>query len=395
MGNGRPFFEAVWKKDLARALSLATDGDPDERDHAGMTRLMHAVLLQVPAVAEALLEAGADPNLTRDFGDTALHIAAEKGNLELVGTLTKHGARIVAREDGKTPLHLAAGGGHDEVALALVEHGGDPAALDRSGVSPLLQAARNCSPATVRALLGLVEASERGDRALRALHAAAQRNDGEILETILDAIEPGVEARSALDGALHAAAWSAALQSVKLLLSRGASVEAPGLHRRRPLHTAVSRGGDDAARREIVERMLERGADPEVAVDGYTPLALARSHGLRLCAAALEGDAPVDPTLSRVKCVVIADGDYGISFCPNDPVRPVMLISGHGRDRQGAAYSPQRALETKRDFFRSANAEWFVPFLERYAKGAEVDLAALETAALEATGEALEILHFD
>ena len=43
-------------------------------------------------IAQTFLEKGADPNITNDYGYTALKVAIEKGNHEIVQTLLKKGA---------------------------------------------------------------------------------------------------------------------------------------------------------------------------------------------------------------------------------------------------------------------------------------------------------------
>ena len=98
----------------------------------------------VPAV-RALLEAGADPNVARGDGLTALHIAAGRGNLDIVRLLMGAEARVDAttRLGAYTPLHLASQGGHLAVAEELLDGGADPAArTTTTGVTPLHLAAK-------------------------------------------------------------------------------------------------------------------------------------------------------------------------------------------------------------------------------------------------------------
>lgn len=60
--------------------------------------------------ARLLLEAGVDVNKTRATGETALHIAAQSGNVVMIQMLVDRGAKLDARtNDGLTPLDYAEG----------------------------------------------------------------------------------------------------------------------------------------------------------------------------------------------------------------------------------------------------------------------------------------------
>jgi ankyrin repeat protein len=69
------------------------------------------------ALLATLLERGADPNLTPDWGLTPLMVAALQGNLPAVSALLAHGAdpsRV--NPGGRSALDLAREAGHTEVA---------------------------------------------------------------------------------------------------------------------------------------------------------------------------------------------------------------------------------------------------------------------------------------
>lgn len=74
-----------------------------------------------PSLEVYLLEKGADPNVKNAHGSTALHLAAEKGCLETIKELIKHGAQFEAVDaEGLTPLQRACCGCHDEVVDYIV-----------------------------------------------------------------------------------------------------------------------------------------------------------------------------------------------------------------------------------------------------------------------------------
>ena len=71
-------------------------------------------------------------------GNTALHLAAEKGLVAMAELLVAHGAALDARNapSGWTPLHFAAYEGHTELVRLLVEAGAAPDAEDAHGDTP-------------------------------------------------------------------------------------------------------------------------------------------------------------------------------------------------------------------------------------------------------------------
>ncbi|KAF7667081.1 hypothetical protein LDENG_00078890 [Lucifuga dentata] len=89
-------------------------------DHAGMC--YKVVKLGTPDVAEALLRAGANPNLRDPICSlTVTHDAARDGFLDTVRVLVEHGAEVnLADDHGNLPLHLAAREGHLEVVKLLM-----------------------------------------------------------------------------------------------------------------------------------------------------------------------------------------------------------------------------------------------------------------------------------
>lgn len=86
---------AAQEGDLARAQELVREGTPlNDFDDIGYTPLHHAVENEHFAIAQLLLEAGADINAREGEtnSDTAVALAAESGSLEMVNLLLKHRA---------------------------------------------------------------------------------------------------------------------------------------------------------------------------------------------------------------------------------------------------------------------------------------------------------------
>ena len=123
----------------------------------GWTPLHFAARNGEPAVVQALLAAGADPNARTKDKLTSLHAAARYNeNPLVVEALLAAGADPNARDKYKnTPLHFfAAGNGEPAVVQALLAAGADPNARDKYKNTPLHDAARyNENPLVIEALL--------------------------------------------------------------------------------------------------------------------------------------------------------------------------------------------------------------------------------------------------
>ena len=139
----------------------------------------------------ALLTEGADVNAPQGDGMTALHWAAEAGDVEMVGMLLYAGANLqgVTRLGDYTPLHLASKAGKDRVVARLLEAGADPSAYTTTGdVTPLHFAAASGSGPTVEALLDHgadVDVTE-AVRGQTPLMLAAGRNRVAVVQLLLD-----------------------------------------------------------------------------------------------------------------------------------------------------------------------------------------------------------------
>ena len=127
----------------------------NSRDSAGTTPLMRAALEGNLASMKMLLDAGADPNLSKlHTGATPLLWAAN--DLEKVRLLLVRGAKPDTRtSEGTTPLIAAAMfRGCTPVLRALLDAGADPNAANRDGSTPLVQAA---SIADIKAMRFLID----------------------------------------------------------------------------------------------------------------------------------------------------------------------------------------------------------------------------------------------
>ena len=178
----------------ALAIALLTGATPPTDD-----ALLEAAGRGDAVAVRTLLEGGADVNAAGGDGMTALHIAAQTGNLEIAEFLIEAYADIHAgsRIGGYTALHLAAGGAHASVVRLLLGAGADPAAVtNTSGVSPLHLAAKALGgEGAVRVLIergapvNLLEGSS-GQTPL--MFAASYGRLPAILELLAGGADPGI-----------------------------------------------------------------------------------------------------------------------------------------------------------------------------------------------------------
>lgn len=135
-------------------LSLWAGADPNYRDDDGRSALPVAVELGDPEVVPLLLDAGADPNARTADGEPAAAVAAGNGNAGILAMLLDAGADPNARgESGVAVLVPAAIAGDAEVVRLLLDAGADPNTLAEQDLSVLALAVDRGNTEVVRLLL--------------------------------------------------------------------------------------------------------------------------------------------------------------------------------------------------------------------------------------------------
>lgn len=335
---------------------LTNGARTDVADGGGDSPLHHAARTRDPIVAAMLLDAGADVARANGEGLTPIGVACRAGNEPVVRLLLERGGggdvpgtvpvlvalaeadqdlpdlakRLVrakcavdARDpEGRTALHAAAANDHAGLAHALLAAGATVDACAGDGVTPLIVAARAGANAVIAVL-----ARAKADPALAdaagtdALMAAAEsiEADEATIEALLklgaDRTRRDREGRSAVDRAVAAGRWPvvarldpgyplpSAIAEAELL----PELEAEGKDRATLVTTALRHGRVDVAatlfqlppavpEADRVAITARLGDAPLQALDWWfarvADAGFNASHGDRLLADALAGDAP-------------------------------------------------------------------------------------------------------
>lgn len=163
------FFRAV-RTDNATGVGdlLARGFDPNAHEESGQSALTLAVREGAQKVTDTLLRhPQLDVNALNRHGESALMLAALKGDLTLVRRLVERGAAV--NQSGWNALHYAASGPSPEVAAWLLERGALLEARSPNGTTALMMAAGYGNEQTADLLLTKRASVEsRNDRGLGA-----------------------------------------------------------------------------------------------------------------------------------------------------------------------------------------------------------------------------------
>jgi ankyrin repeat protein len=219
--------------------------------------------------AKWLLEHGADPNLAwAQSGESPLHVAAQRLDVKTVELLVSHGADVNKRRpDGRTAHTLAALHGNDEVAAWLLRHGA------KDELSRIDRFVAACTFGNKAQAGSLLKEHPNLRNELRPEHhlmmqTPAERGDAQTLETMLQfGFDPNVKDSNGVE-ALHRASMGGHVEAVKVLLAKGASVNAvDGMFAATPLVWAcegwrhTSQNGADHV--EVARLLLAAGSPRE------------------------------------------------------------------------------------------------------------------------------------
>jgi uncharacterized protein len=253
--------------------------------------IVDAVKAGDTARVRALIDTRVDVNATQADGTTALHWAVDLDRPEVVQMLIRAGANVkTANRFGATPLWLASVNGNPKTLAMLLEAGADVGAINGDGETALMVAARTGKADAVNMLLarGADPNAKEGWRGQTALMWAAAEGYAPVIDALI-ARGADLKARSnAGFTALLFAAREGRIAAVEALLKAGADMnESLPVRRRNPpaagqpptapppsneigLNAFLLAAAN--AHYELAAWLLDRGADPNAAPQGYTAL---------------------------------------------------------------------------------------------------------------------------
>ncbi|KAI0003904.1 ankyrin repeat-containing domain protein [Xylariaceae sp. FL0662B] len=234
-------------------------------DEHGRSPLIRAVKNEMPdSLVALMLEFGASVNATDRQKNTALHHAAARAPLDVMGNanviqiLLVHGADQGRKnERGRTPLHEAVSFERFDRARELLDYGANFEVADRRGWTPLLGAVAQGNAELTKLICergAVVDAKDRNGQTI--LHHAISQGYQRIVEILVDA-GADVNLISKGETPLCRATSKSNLSLVEFLLARGADVTlpSPGYCGALPVHIAAM--GNALA---VLDVLLEAGS---------------------------------------------------------------------------------------------------------------------------------------
>ncbi|XP_054708114.1 transient receptor potential cation channel subfamily A member 1 homolog [Uloborus diversus] len=219
----------------------------EEKNFHGNTALHLAVNKGHLDVLQLLLSKGADAQVTLDDFSQPLHLAAISANVGIVRCLLEHGAQVDCVNNlGETSLHKAAAFDAGEVIDFLLQNGATVEKYDNSHFTPLMVAVAGGHTNAVERLLeaeARIDVMDNMDRTV--VFWAAQENHPEALKLLLDHTNANVLINRCDhydNSPLHIAALKGYASIVEILLNNGAEIEKKNEHEQTPLHLAAKNG---------------------------------------------------------------------------------------------------------------------------------------------------------
>src|SRR5580765_4514406 len=238
-----------------------------------------------------LLQQRASVNVAEADGTTALHWASYRDDVESADLLIRAGANVNAANDlGATPLWTASLNASAPMVKRLLDAGANPNAALLAGETPLMVAARSGYPEVVEMLLAKgANPNAHGERGQTALMWAVSQQHPAVVK-VLTAHGADLKARSDVwnevmavpphgylpynltiphggETALMFAARVGDLESARLLVAAGANVNDADAWGVSATTLAAHSGFTD-----LVLFLLDKGADPNAAPNGFTAL---------------------------------------------------------------------------------------------------------------------------
>ena len=242
---------------LVRTLIQDHNADVNAQDNHNDTPLHLAVEAGKENIAIALInEFSCSMSVKKGWdGGTLLHIACEKGYINLVRTLIRdHNADINARDDhNNTPLHLAATEGKEDIALALINEFSCSTSVKGWSGGTLLHSA--CNGGCLNLVRTLIQdhnadVNAQDNHNDTPLHLAVEAGKENIAIALINEFSCSMSVKKGWDGGtlLHIACEKGYINLVRTLIrDHNADINARDDHNNTTLHLAATEGKEDIA----------------------------------------------------------------------------------------------------------------------------------------------------
>ncbi|KAI8508652.1 hypothetical protein Bbelb_137510 [Branchiostoma belcheri] len=243
--------------DLTALMALLDRVGVDAKDENGQTALMLAAEHGQLEMVQELITKGADVHVEDEDNWTALTSAAKEGHLPIVTCLLDRGANIEHVDMGGWPgLMWASYKGHTAVAHEMLHRGANPNVQGQHGVSPIIWAAGRGHTDIVEALLRHGAKPSAFDKyGTSALVWACRRGHQGCVRALLDAGADVDTAGAKSEPPLITAAKGGHYEVVHDILRRNPNVNSVD----KDGHTALSIAAKDG-HTDIVRELLAKGA---------------------------------------------------------------------------------------------------------------------------------------
>eukprot|EP00118_Oscarella_pearsei_P009251 m.52270 g.52270 ORF g.52270 m.52270 type:complete len:1225 (+) comp34199_c0_seq4:92-3766(+) len=245
-------------------------------------------------VVRMCFEQGVNIKHQMSDGDTALHLAAQLGFVDIIKYLLSKDTETLhmKNKNGRTPLHEASKMDQPAAVEILLSKGAEIDVTDGKGNTPVFLAAHHGSTESVRGLIKFgANIMIKNDAGCTIVHQSVGHI--EAMEVVLQAgcIDKAflnVKDNIDQDTALHYAASGGYYKNVVQLLNRGAHPNSRNFKKRIPLHVAAENGWLHTAQHLIAYSRTQKSIN---ATDykGKTPLHRAAANGRNRLVLALVG----------------------------------------------------------------------------------------------------------
>lgn len=248
------------KQQVERELSWWVNVNKSSGGATGLYPLHLAIKHRSSFGVDALLKAGADPNVQSAHISSPLHLAAQLGTLSDVRSLLGAGADPRSRSKtgrGRTPLEIASKHASPEVLKALVDAGAE-VDENNSVTPPLLEAANGRKVENVRYLIAAGANVQGTCPTGDPLSAAARKGPIESVKLLLVS---GANPEGCNGGTppIHRAALSRDPAIIAAVIESGAKINSTDANGNNALHGAAEYGNIEG-----LVQLLKAGADPNV-----------------------------------------------------------------------------------------------------------------------------------